>query len=70
MFIRIEPDWNVKTRGDIVFYYIKSIRIEPDWNVKDRTLPGFRPNGTIRIEPDWNVKSIASKISVKRPALE
>ena len=33
--IRIKPDWNVKEKGDIVFYYIKSIRIKPDWNVKD-----------------------------------
>ena len=34
MFIRIEPDWNVKEVEKVEEIELCDIRIEPDWNVK------------------------------------
>ena len=36
VFIRIEPDWNVKDIEVVYNDYDNYIRIEPDWNVKVR----------------------------------
>ena len=55
-FIRIVPEWNVKSRvmRDQIGRYI--IRIVPEWTVKKRS-KGTKWNITmIRIVPEWNVK--------------
>ena len=68
LFIRIEPDWNVKFSYSYSDFLLFSIRIEPDWNVKVIG-SGFVTDVMflIRIEPDWNVKHIAA---VEQKAVE
>ena len=55
-YIRICPDWNVKSARLELEFADTSIRICPDWNVKlvDSRLSDLQ--ALIRICPDWNVK--------------
>ena len=63
MYIRIEPDWNVKSARLELEFSDSSIRIEPDWNVKEAMALEISKHAKIRIEPDWNVKFFIYKLS-------
>ena len=69
-YIRIEPDWNVKTLRTILVPAHLIIRIEPDWNVKEYVGEVGTDTRGIRIEPDWNVKELQTNMISMLTALE